>query len=164
MAPAKPPSHKEAVMKKRHIIFTTLFSLLLIAGVGACRHGHPRGGFDEFDLEAASNRIASRLDLSESQKTELKEIITDIATRAKKMRADRETHHRELANLVRQDTIAPETIDTMVNEKFDQMKDLADLAAARLIAFHATLSPEQREKIAEHIEEHTATNRSFFRR
>ena len=152
-------------MKKRHIIFTTLFSLLLIAGVGACRHGHPRGGFDEFDLEAASNRIASRLDLSESQKTELKEIITDIATRAKKgPRTDRETHHRELANLVRQDTIAPETIDTMVIEKFDQMKDLADLAVARLIAFHATLSPEQREKIAEHIEEATAANRSFFRR
>jgi len=151
-------------MKKRHVILTTLFSLLLIAGFGACRHGHPRGGFDEFDLEAATSRIAFRLDLSESQKTELKEIITDIASRAKEMRADRETRHRELATLVRQDSIAPETIDRMITEKFDQMKDLADLAAARLIAFHATLSPEQREKIAEHIEEHAAADRCFFRR
>ena len=151
-------------MKKRYAILTTIFSFLLIAGVGACRHGHSRGGFDEFDLEAASNRIASRLDLSESQKTELKEIITDIATRAKEMRADRETHHRELANLVRQDTIAPATIDAMVTEKFDQMKDLVDLAAARLISFHASLTPEQREKIAAHIEEHTAADRCFFRR
>jgi hypothetical protein len=49
-------------------------------------------------------------------------------------------------------------------EKFDQMKDLADLTAARWIAFHATLSPEQREKIAKHIEEHAAADRCFFRR
>ncbi len=151
-------------MKKRNVILTTLFSLLIIVGFGACRHGHHRGGFDEFDLEAATNRIASRLDLSESQKTELKEIITDIATRAKEMRADSEARHRELANLVRQDTIAPETVDMMISAKFDQMRDLADNAASRLIAFHATLSPEQREKIAAHIEEHTAADRGFFRR
>ena len=150
-------------MQKRNLILITLFSFLLFAGVGACRHGHHRGGFDEFDLEAATNRIASRLDLSESQKTELKEIITNIATRAKEMRADRETRHRELANLVHQDTITRETVDMMITEKFDQMRDLADNAASRLIAFRATLSPEQRDKIAKHIEEHNAAERCFFR-
>ena len=151
-------------MKKRNVILTTLFSLLIIVGFGACRHGYHRGGFDEFDLEAATKRIASRLDLSESQKSELKEIITDFATKAKEMRADRETRHRELANLVRQDTIDRETVDMMITAKFDQMRDLADNAASRLIAFHATLSPEQREKIAAHIKEHTAADRGFFRR
>ena len=150
-------------MKKRNVLLTTLFSFLIIVGFGACRHGYHRGGFDEFDLAAATNRIASRLDLSESQKSELKEIITDIATRAKEMRADREARHRELANLVRQDTIDCETVDMMTTAKFDQMRKLADNAASRLIAFHATLSPDQREKIAEHIEEHTAADRGFFR-
>ncbi|MGD9274877.1 MAG: periplasmic heavy metal sensor, partial [Desulfobacterales bacterium] len=102
-------------------------------------------------------------DLSESQKSELKEILTDIAARAKEMRPDRETRHRELANLIRQDTIDRETVDMMITAKFDQMRELADNAASRLIAFHATLSPEQREKIAEHVEEHTAADRGFFR-
>ena len=37
-------------MKKRNVLLTTLFSLLIIVGFGACRHGYHRGGFDEFDL------------------------------------------------------------------------------------------------------------------
>lgn len=151
-------------MNKLTILSITLFSFFLIVGFGACRHGHHRGGFDQFDVEAVTKRMASRLDLSESQEAELNEIITDMALRAKELRADRETRHRELANLVRQDTISPETIDTMINEKFDQVKDLANLTASRLIAFHAGLSPEQREKIAEHIEAHAAADRHFFRR
>jgi uncharacterized membrane protein len=151
-------------MQKRHIIMSTLLSLLIVAGVGACRHGHHHGGFDEFDLEAATNRIASRLDLSDTQKAELKEIIADIASQAKVMRADRETRHREMAALVRQDAIAPESVEMMINDRFDQMKVLAEAVASRLIAFHATLSLEQREKIAAYIEEHAAADRGFFRR
>ena len=90
--------------------------------------------------------------------------MTEIAAKAREMHADRETRHQELADLVRQDTISRETVDRKMTEKFDQMKDLADLAADRLIAFHATLTPEQREKVAEHIEEHAANKRSCFRR
>lgn len=151
-------------MQKRHVIFTTLLSLLFAAGIGACRHGHHHAGFDEFDVEAATKRFASRLGLSDTQKMELKEGITDIATRVKEMRADRENRHREMAALVRQDTIAPDTVEMMIDERFDQMKDLADAVASRVIAFHATLTPEQREKIAAHIEERAAADRGFFRR
>jgi uncharacterized membrane protein len=151
-------------MKKRNVLITTLFSLFLFSGLAGCRHGSHHGGFDEFDLEAAASRIASRLDLSESQQLELEGIMTEIAAKAREMHADRETRHQELADLVRQDTISRETVDRKMTEKFDQMKDLADLAADRLIAFHATLTPEQREKVAEHIEEHAASKRSCFRR
>jgi hypothetical protein len=40
---------------------------------------------------------------------------------------------------------------------------MADFAADRLIPFHATLTDEQREKIAEHIEETSANRCRFFR-
>jgi hypothetical protein len=46
-------------------------SLLLFSSLTACRHGGFRGGFDEFDMEAWANRIASRLDLSDVQKEQL---------------------------------------------------------------------------------------------
>ena len=151
-------------MKKRTIFTISLLSFFLIAGVGACRHGHHRGGFDEFDLEAATNRIASRLELTESQKAELEDIISEIAEKAKELRTDRETRHEEVANLVRQEAISKETMDLMISEKLDKMKELADLASSRLITFHASLSPEQRELVASHIEDHSASRYCFFRK
>ena len=150
-------------MKKRNAVIIALLSMFTAAGVVACKHGHHRGGFDEFDLEAAVNRIASRLDLDESQKSDLKTITDEIAAKAKEMRADGQERHQELADLVRQETISRDTVNQRVTEKLQKMKELADFAADRLIAFHATLTAEQREKVAEHIEEHASNRRWFCR-
>jgi uncharacterized membrane protein len=151
-------------MKKRTIFTISLLSFFLIAGIGACRNGNYRGGFDEFDLEAATNRIASRLELTDSQKAELEDIISEIAAKAKELRTDRDTRQEDVANLVRQEAISKETVDLMISEKLDKMKELADLASSRLITFHASLSPEQRDLVARHIEDHSASKRCFFRR
>ena len=150
-------------MNKRNLLFITVSSLFLVTGFTACRHGHHRG-FDEFDIEAATNRIASRLDLSETQKDELKAITTEIAAKAKQMHADRQTRHQELADLVRQDAINRADVDQKIADKLAKIKEMADFAADRLVAFHATLTPEQREKVAVHIEEHASGRRGFFHR
>ncbi len=141
-------------MKKRIALISTLISILLVSGLAACKHGRHCSGFDEFDQQAVVNRVASRLDLTASQKAELQDIVSEFAARAKALHADRQARHQELADLVRQETVTRETVDRMVTEKFDRLKELADLAADRLIAFHATLTPEQREKLAAHIEDH----------
>ena len=70
---------------------------------------------------------------------------------------------QELADMVRQETISRDTVDQRVTEKLQKMKKSADFAADRLIAFHATLTAEQREKVAEHIEEHASNRRWFCR-
>ena len=143
-------------MKKRIVLIGTLFSVLLVSGLAACKHGGHFNGFDEFDQEAVVNRVASRLDFNDSQKAEFRAIVNEFAARAKALHADRQARHRELADLVRQETVSRETVDHMIAEKFDRMKELADLAADRLVAFHTTLTPEQREKLAAHIEDHDA--------
>jgi len=56
-----------------------------------------------------------------------------------------------IANMIRQDVIDREAVDQMIAERRDKILELADLAVDRLIAFHAVLTPEQREKIADHI-------------
>ena len=150
-------------MRKRNVIFIILSSLFLATGFAACRHGHHPGGFDKFDVEAATNRIASKLDLDQTQKAELKEIATEIAAKAKDMHADRETRHQEFADLVRQASVSNDTVKQMIAEKMDKMQELAYFATDRLVAFHATLTPEQREKVAEHIESHGSFKRGCFR-
>ena len=138
--------------KKTVMIIITLCTFLLIGGVAACRHGHHPGGFDEFDLAAATDRIASRLDLTESQKADLEQIAREIAEKAKTMRADHETRRQEMAKLIRQDAIGRDVVDGLIAEKIEHIREMADYAAERLIAFHGTLTPEQRELIAAHIE------------
>ena len=71
--------------------------------------------------------------------------------------------HYPRSDLVRRETISRDTVDQKVTEKLQKMKELADFAADRLIAFHATLTAEQREKMAEHIEERASNKRWFCR-
>ncbi len=144
-------------MKKTTVmIVITLSALFLIGGVAACKHGHRPGGFDEFDLAAVTNRIASRLDLTESQKTDLEQIAGEIAEKAKGMHADRASRRQEIADLIRQDTVGMDVVDGLIDDKIARVRDMADYAAQRLVAFHGTLTPEQREKIAAHIEDRSS--------
>jgi len=138
--------------KKTIFITATLAALFLAFGVAACKHGHGPAGFDEFDLAAVTDRIAARLDLTEVQKADLEQIAGEIADKAKAMHADREHRLQDLADLVRQDVIDRDIVDQKIDEKILQFKEMADFVSERLIAFHETLTPEQREKIAERIE------------
>jgi hypothetical protein len=69
------------------------------------------------DLAAATNRISSRLDLTESQQIELERLATELYTQAKSMHADRESCRQDLADLVRQATIDAEEVDRRVDVK-----------------------------------------------
>ncbi|WP_319521271.1 Spy/CpxP family protein refolding chaperone [uncultured Desulfosarcina sp.] len=139
--------------KKTVLITVALASLFLVFGLAACKRGFHPGGFDEFDLAAVTNRIAAKLDLTEVQKADLEQIAGEIADKAKAMHADRESRLQDLADVVRQEVIDRDIVDQKIDEKILQFKEMADFVAERLIAFHATLTPEQREKIAERIEE-----------
>jgi Spy/CpxP family protein refolding chaperone len=140
-------------MKKKHVvIIMAMVTFIFVGGVAACKHGHHPGGFDEFDLAAVTNRIASRLDLTESQKADLDQMAREFAERVQAMHAEQENRRQELADLVRQESIDKVLVDQRIAEKLYKMSEMADFAADRLIAFHSTLTPEQREKIAVHIE------------
>jgi periplasmic protein CpxP/Spy len=140
-------------MKKKWIIIAGVVSTLLVGTMAACQRGCHPGDFDEFDLAAVTGRIASRLDLSESQKALLDQYAGEILEKARTLHADRDTHRQELADLVRQDSIDRTVVNGLVEQKMETMREMVDFVAPRLIAFHETLTPEQREKIAARIEE-----------
>ncbi len=149
-------------MKKKTIaIAITLVGFILVGGVAACKHGHPAGGFDEFDWAAAVNRIASRLDLTASQKADLKVMADEIAEKANAMHAEHEYRRQELADLIREDTIDRDLVDARIAEKIEQMHAMADFVADRIIVFHSTLTPDQRERIATRVENHSSKRCRF---
>ena len=141
-------------MNKKWIIIIGIIGILLIGGIGACRHSCHPGGFDEFDLQAITNRVASRLDLTDSQAAEFEKMAGEVMEKAKTMHAQRDAFRQELAALVRQDDIDKAVVDEMVEQKMVKMREMADFVTDRLVTFHGTLTPEQRENIATRIEEH----------
>jgi hypothetical protein len=68
------------------------------------------------------------------------------------MHAQKEAMHAELMAELRKEDINQENLKGLIAQKRAQMDDMIDLAMARLIEFHKTLSPEQREKLVAKIE------------
>jgi uncharacterized membrane protein len=85
----------------------------------------------------------------------LERLAGEVAEQAKIMREERDACRQEVADLVRQDTIQPEVVNAMVAEKIAKIQIMADFVTLRLTAFHKTLTPEQREKVAGLIENFT---------
>ena len=149
------------MLKKKTITIIAVGTLFLIGVLMSCKRGYHCGGFDEFDLAAATDRIAACLELTRTQKTDLERIAKEIVDKAKAMRSEQEAGHQTLADLIRQDTVDRETVDQLIANKLEHAKELSDFAAERLIAFHGTLTPQQREKVATHIEKHSSVGCRF---
>lgn len=139
-------------MTRKRIIIISMVSLLLLGGLAACKHRYHHRGLDQFDIEAMVNRVADKLDLTESQQADLTAIAAELVADAKAMRADRRAHHAQVAAMVRSEQIDRTQVDAMVQAKREKISALIDKATDRLVTFHATLTPEQREILAKHIE------------
>ena len=150
-------------MKKRNAVIITLLSFLLVIGLTACKHRGPHLFFDEFFREAAVKRIAAQLDLTDIQKSDLNQIVTDLAQRAKEMHTESEKHRRDVTELLQQDRIPRDAVDRLINDRMNRMKELADLVKDRVIDLHASLTPDQRDKLIELIEERHARHQSWFK-
>jgi Spy/CpxP family protein refolding chaperone len=112
-----------------------------------CRsHSH------EGKVEFMVDYIAETLDLTDPQREKLDGIKEEFMARAKEMHAQKEAMHAEFMAELRKDDINPENLKGLIAQKRAQMDEMLDLAMTRLVEFHKTLSPEQREKLVAKIE------------
>jgi len=132
---------------------TTLILLAVMAavggllGLGGCRdRAHHRGA--EFMLDY----LSETLDLSADQQEALEQIKTEMFAQIRQMRAQREAHHGELMAQLRAEEMDAARLKELIAQHRAQMDALMDLGVERLVAFHRTLSPEQKEKLAAKIE------------
>ena len=135
-------------------ILALCFSLLFFSG---CRHrGHHGGAAFMIDY------LSEALDLNESQQAQLDEIKEEMFAKAKEMRAKKRAQHEDLMALIKSEQIDPVQLKAMVAEHRAQMDQVVDMAVDRVVAFHSTLTPEQKEKLATKIEKfHRYHGRGF---
>jgi len=96
--------------------------------------------------------IAETLDLTEGQRAQLDGIKGEFIAKAREMHGEKEAMHAAFMAEVRKDEISRENLKDLIDQKRAQIDEFINLAMDRLVEFHKTLSPEQREKLVTKIE------------
>ena len=135
------------------IVLTALALCSLFLFTGCKKHGY-KGAF-------ALDYIAETLDLTEVQEEQLDSIKEEVFAEIGRIRQEKEPMHNTLKNQLTSENIDKEVIRQLIQNHRAKMDPVIALAVDRLSNFHATLSPAQREKLAEKLEDfeqHRAPN------
>ena len=135
-------------------IIALSLSLLFFTG---CRHRGHHGG-----AEFMIDYMSEALDLNESQQAQLDEIKEEMFTKVKEIKAKKRAQHDEFMALITAEQIDAGQLKTLVAEHRAQMDEVVDMAVDRVVAFHSTLTPEQKEKLAAKIEKFHRYHRRGF--
>jgi len=125
---------------------------LAIAGVVAFASNRHRPL--EKHADWVKKKIASELNLNESQKTHLESIANELVEKGKAMRSEHESTRKTVFEEVGKEKIDSRIFNEMISKKTDQAKELALLFVKHFDTFHKTLSSEQRTQLVAFMEKH----------
>jgi Spy/CpxP family protein refolding chaperone len=161
-------------MEKKRLIKRTiiggsfgLVGLAILAGVFVgCGHRgyHSRFSGPGMDAARISGEIAKRLDLTPDQKAQLEEMVSEAKAKHEEGKDWKKSMQQDVITLVRKDRIGQADIDRLVKVHRQRMDEAVSFLSERFIRFHATLTPEQREKLVAEIENHDSHHCRFRRR
>ena len=130
--------------------------LILLAVVCGCGH-RSKFCMTHFSpakkVEWITKRIAKELDLNDQQKEKLGQIRDEIIAKQAEMRQQKEELINAFISEIPKDTLNLQFLKDLLQEKHQDMEQMYDFTLARLEEFHAILAPQQRQKLAERINE-----------
>jgi Spy/CpxP family protein refolding chaperone len=140
--------NKGGIMVKKGLTIALICVFISGALIFTGCRSHSHQGKMEFMVDY----IAETLDLTDPQREQLDGIKEEFMAKAKEMHAQKEAMHAELMAELRKEEISQDVLKDLIAQKREQMDEIVNLAMARLVEFHKTLSPEQREKLVAKIE------------
>ena len=123
-------------------------ALTMVLGLSACR------STPEEKAEFVSERISDKLELNETQQT-LLNTLKDKALLAGKSMKDNKTEMKgNLVALISQPSLDHDQITLFMDSAIASMRTNVDDVIPSFIAFHASLTEEQKTQVVEFIESH----------
>ncbi len=135
---------------------------LVIAGVVAFASNRHRPL--ESHADWVKKKIASELNLNDSQKTHLESIANELIEKGNTMRSEHESVRKTIFEEVGKEKIDSRIFNEMISSKTDQAKELAFLFVKHFDAFHQTLSSGQRIQLVALMEKHHERKARFHDR
>jgi Spy/CpxP family protein refolding chaperone len=148
---------EDTMMVRRFFRFLPALAVVAAGTVflAGCRHGHCGwGGTPEQKAEKVAKRIASELDLNESQRAKLDVIKDDLLARKDDFRSLREGFHGLLVGQMRSNAVDQSAMNGDIEQREAKAKELRAFLVQKFAEFHAVLEPAQRERLAARMEKH----------
>ena len=137
-------------MRHRNWIITVSVGVLMLMALSACSHGrHSRSG--SWD-KLMSNRISRELDLDASQRAALDLVVQDMVELRNDMSARQPRVIGEMRSILTRQDLEVETLDRFLDRSFSDVQEVREGILEHFVAFHRTLSAEQKVKLVEHLE------------
>lgn len=137
-------------MKKALVI-----SILVLVGIGILGFTFRGYASHEMRTERAIEWVSSELSLTEEQQAKLAFVAEDLSKFREEMRKDREEMKKDILNLIGSNEINQAKILELIEAKQKQVDDFAPQIVAKIADFHESLTPEQKKKLADEINNHS---------
>ena len=123
-------------------------ALTMVLGLSACRSTPAE------KAEFVSERISDELELNESQKALLNTLKDKALLAGKTMKDNKQEMKSSLVALISQPSIDHDQITLFMDSAMASMHTSVDDVIPSFIAFHASLTEEQRTQVVDFIESH----------
>lgn len=97
--------------------------------------------------------VSKKLDLDDSQKKQLDQIKEEFLAKQKGFKQEREEMHKAMIAEVKKDSIDKAKVKEISSKMDKQRNEVRDMMLDKLVDFHKTLNPEQKEKLVKLMEE-----------
>jgi len=129
----------------RKRLYHMAWVLIFFSGLGilsGCGHRSP-----EKRAEWMTEKIASRLELNEAQKSQLNSFRDELLDKRRELHKSRMVIKDELINQLGHEKIDQEYLKEVIKKEEARLDETISLFVERLAEFHGSLTPEQRGKL-----------------
>lgn len=150
--------------RKKIILISSLaiFILIGLAGAGFTKNmvdKYIEGGPWGFMLD----KITKDLNLSEQQQAEVNKIKDEIKAKKDALRQKRKDHASEFEQMFRSDTFDKQKALELAKQREADREEMRNFIIDEMAKFHAILTPEQRNKVADKLKEKREKGHGFFK-
>ncbi|WP_338669732.1 Spy/CpxP family protein refolding chaperone [Pseudodesulfovibrio methanolicus] len=134
--------------------------LVGVVMLGACtRYAAMKGPFDGNEVNTAFveyvvDNAQDRLDLTDEQRDQFRVMVEEMAARALEQRPEVAALREKMAEEVRKPRLDMDTMEALMRERMQLFRIIVEEEKDEFVAFHATLTDEQKGALAQLILDH----------
>jgi protein CpxP len=130
-----------------------LIGVLILATAGAIVYARAGSFVPGLMLDGMKARMIDDLELTPDQVESIEAIIEEIKDEIPDIRKHHQEIHEEFSRQFVGNTFDQESIKATLEKKLVELRPMTDFMISKVAEFHEILTPEQREKLVQHMKE-----------